>query len=824
MSLRRACCHLIVCYLLIANCSASGQTADAQPLPVQTDLQSFEGVLNVIWGDPHPELGIGGETRYTLAMPDGTNLPLQFPGQENAAVSYFGKRVTVSGRLAPNLSAAMQSLGLQAVVVESILLVPSPQEAQTAAEAAVSGTRKVIFLLLKFSDDTTVPHVPSFYTDMTNPDTPPAGAAFPTTINGFYKKTSWNQFSWIGDVGGQGGIGAPAGWLALPNPKSYYANCGWSSSCANLTQLSNDGMALGRAQGINFSSYDNINFVLSNDLDCCAWGGSTYGSVEGKSFGATWEPPWGQETGTYAHEMGHSIGLPHSGWVYFAYDSPWDIMSLRRSASSTLCATYVSKNSNGNYNVYCTEPGDGFIAPYKDFLGWIPSGNQIATDTVSRAVATLESDAVPLSSAAKMMKICINGLSCTGSTAHYFTVEARVKGLGATSQYDNGIPGEGIIIHEFQKNRPSVSGTCFFNNQSGWAWPVDATPGDYDSVACGAGGRSFPNYALYNAQFPVGQTYTNSTYGFKLKVLSRSGSSFLVALNSTAATFGDFDGDSRSDITVYRPGTGDWYSLPSNAPGTFTNSRWGGTAGDVVVAGDYDGDGKMDRAIWRPGTGVWYVLSSSAPGTYTAATWGQGTDLLVPADYDGDGKQDIAVWRPGTGTWYILPSGTAGSYTSIQWGVNTDVPVPGDYDGDGKTDNAVWRPATGMWYVLKSSSAGSYTSVTWGTASDIPIPGDYDGDGKTDVAVWRPSTGQWFVLPSGTPGTYIGTIWGSATDVPVPGDYDGDRKTDIAVWRPGTGTWYILPSGTPGTYGATQWGTGTDTPISAITDVLSAAP
>src|SRR5262249_15383732 len=150
-------------------------------------------------------------------------------------------------------------------------------------------------------------------------------------------KTSWNQFSWIGDVGGVGGLGAPGGWLTLPNPKSFYANCGWNGSCADLQALGDDGTALGRAQGIDFTKYDNINFVLSNDLDCCAWGGGYISAVDSKLYGSTWEPPWSQETGTYAHEMGHSIGLPHSGWVYHDYDSPWDVMSMRTSSNEVAC-------------------------------------------------------------------------------------------------------------------------------------------------------------------------------------------------------------------------------------------------------------------------------------------------------------------------------------------------------------------------------------------------------------------------------------------------------------------------------------------------------
>jgi M6 family metalloprotease-like protein len=463
--------HIAVPLVLLL---AAGVAADER-----RSMQSVEGSLTVVWGDPLPGATSGGETRFALALPTGSVIPLQLNGHENAALMNFGRSVTVAGLASDE----------GPIVVDAI----TPSK---GGGPVTIGARKVIYLLVKYPDDADVPHPPAFYINLNNPDLPPAGEVFPTTVNAFFKKTSWNQFSWVGDVGGVGGVGAPGGWLTLPHPKSHYAPCGFETSCASLNVLSTDAMSLGRAEGIDFKLYDNINFVLSNDLDCCAWGGNYFDAADNKVYGATWEPPSGQEAGTYSHEMGHSLGLPHSGWIYYSYDSPWDVMSSRQPAARVECGSYLSINSGQPRTVFCLEPGDGYITPHKDFLAWIPPANAIVSDTSSSVTVTLEGGSLPLGAGIKMLKICIAGLPCDGSLGHYFTVEARVKDLGAPSQYDNGIPNEGVIIHEVRRDAPAVGGNCFFNSQSGFAFPVDSTPGDYDSDFCDFGPRDFPNFAL----------------------------------------------------------------------------------------------------------------------------------------------------------------------------------------------------------------------------------------------------------------------------------------------------------------------------------------
>lgn len=91
------------------------------------------------------------------------------------------------------------------------------------------------------------------------------------------------------------------------------------------------------------------------------------------------------------------------------------------------------------------------------------------------------------------------------------------------------------------------------------------------------------------------------------------------------------------------------------------------------VAFDFDGDGRSDLTVFRPADGRWHISRSQEGGYQT--TFGVATDTIVPADYDGDGKTDIAVYRNGTpGAFYVLNS-TTGAMSAVGWGVENDIPV-----------------------------------------------------------------------------------------------------------------------------------------------------
>ena len=54
-----------------------------------------------------------------------------------------------------------------------------------------------------------------------------------------------------------------------------------------------------------------------------------------------------------------------------------------------------------------------------------------------------------------------------------------------------------------------------------------------------------------------------------------------------------------------------------------SKTKWG-TDGDIPVPGDYDGNGKADMAVWRPSNATWYVYGKSAVKWGATVTSGAG--------------------------------------------------------------------------------------------------------------------------------------------------------------------------------------------------------
>src|SRR5256885_930369 len=81
------------------------------------------------------------------------------------------------------------------------------------------------------------------------------------------------------------------------------------------------------------------------------------------------------EQSVWAHEMGHTLGLPHSSGPYSqTYDSRWDVMS------------YPFATANATFGHVAEET----ISYHRDGLGWIPAERKATVDPGSQSVVGLQ--------------------------------------------------------------------------------------------------------------------------------------------------------------------------------------------------------------------------------------------------------------------------------------------------------------------------------------------------------------------------------------------------------------------------------------------------
>ncbi len=396
MTLRLVCCLAFLAF--------------AQPALGQS-FETIEGTLHVVWGDP-PDSGIP-RYRAFLTTDSGESIEvdpvLSHDLTAGDLVTLTGRRVRVRGA---STALRRRSLGESLAAIQAVAIEPAAATAFSTAPSWPVQQRPYAILLCKFPDVPDEPLPISGYQDM-------SGNAF-GGADDFYREVSDGRINLTGT--------RIYGWYTLPQPRSFYV----VNDRANLNTLFNDCTRQANPD-VDYREVVGVAMHFNAFLDCCSWGGSRTATLDGvtKTFATMWNASWAR-SGTSWHEMGHSVGLPHSGGPYGrTYDSVWDVMSASTSGR------YL--NSSFGFG------GAHFIAYHKDLLGLIPAGRRV-TVTNGEWQGVLEPHARNANGSGTVLVT----LPVVDPARHgqAYTLELRGK-----TGYDIRLPRAALIIHSIGPGR-----------------------------------------------------------------------------------------------------------------------------------------------------------------------------------------------------------------------------------------------------------------------------------------------------------------------------------------------------------------------------------
>jgi hypothetical protein len=276
-----------------------------------------------------------------------------------------------------------------------------------------------------------------------------------------------------------------------------------------------------------------------------------------------------------------------------------------------------------------------------------------------------------------------------------------------------------------------------------------------------------------------------------------TGVSYSLGATSTSGTvlsLGDFNGDTKADISVSIAGDnveGQEIVLLGNGDGTFQAAK--ASAGiyypQYASAGDFNGDGKLDLAINSNCDGgcpsdAAYILLGNGDGTFQAPTVAfPGTGSLAAVDLNGDGKLDLIHYAAvvqiylgnGDSTFSI-----ASMYLPSLAAITSNFALAvADFNSDDKPDIAA---GGGIFLGLGN---GAFQGIQLGGVPDDPIAvatGDFDKNGTVDVVAI--SSDSLYVLSNNGGGqltlTHNYSLQQPGIGV-VTADLNGDGNLDFAV-------------------------------------------
>ncbi len=460
------------CLFLLASALLVANIAQAQTVETRT----VEGVLHVVWGDPQ-ETALGTlaitspHYRAFITTDAGESVELDpILSRDLTAgdlVALNGRRVRASGTSAALRTSPVAGMSEPFHVV-------SIQPAASLGAAAFSAApdwpvqqRPYAIILCKFSDLPDEPLPVSRYEAM-----------YASSFGGaddFYREVSDGRINIQGT--------RIYGWYTLPRARSSYV----VNDQANLSQLFND-CTRQADPDVDFRQVVGMAMHFNAFLDCCSWGGSRTATLDGvtKTFATMWNASWAR-AGTSWHEMGHSVGLPHSGGPYGrTYDSVWDVMSASTSGR------YLNRDFGFG--------GAHFIAYHKNLLGLIPAGRRVAV-TSGEWRGVVEQHARSTNGTGTVLVML--PVADPQRFGQAYTIELRGK-----TGYDVRVPRSALIIHSIVPGR---------------AEPAQIVDGDGDGDPNDDG-----------ATWTVGEIFSDPAAGIEIRVDSLTAAGVAVTVRNGA--------------------------------------------------------------------------------------------------------------------------------------------------------------------------------------------------------------------------------------------------------------------------------------------------